>query len=131
MPWGRLLRYGLLYWIIGVVITLGEAQFEFSSSLVTIVFYVSAVVMPVLFFWLYFRRGFTARWRQSLQVGIVWIILFTVLDGILYRGLFKMPWEVYFSWELLIEYILLAGFGVLVAEVIRQKGLGRQPEGLL
>lgn len=114
---GRTIRYGLLYWLTSAVITLAEVQAGASGTVIATVFYSTIVIFPILFFGLYARRGVrTFEWKDALMVGGVWIVIFLVLDSILYLKFYQVPAQVYFSWHWFLEFGLLLVIGVLVSK---------------
>lgn len=127
----RILRYGLIYWVVGIIITFSEVQFRVSPAVVRGLFYVINIVLPLCFFSVYLRRSaMVSSWKDGLKVGAIWMGLILVLDAILYMGFMRIGWSVYFSINTLVEIIFMLGIGSLLAwHTVRLRGAGG-PEGL-
>lgn len=131
MPIGRILRYGIIYWLVGAVLTLIEVQANLSRGALTVIFYVASVVLPLIFFGIYFHRApSTPSWRDALPVGIAWIILFIILDLIFFILLFRISVSTYLSVETLIGFILILVIGMGVGALSGKTTRTRRPEGL-
>lgn len=131
MQFGRILRYGLVYWVIGALIGFTELQFGLSRTALTVIFYIAGVLLPIIFFGLYFRRApFVKSWKDGLALGIAWLILFTIIDSIVYIGFFKVSPSVYFSLNSLIHYVIFLVIGMVVAQYAVRSRERAKPEGL-
>lgn len=127
----RILRYGLLYWVIGLIITFTEVQLRFPPLVVQILFYIISIAMPLFFFGLYFHRTAIVRsWKDGLRVGLGWGATIILFDVVVYLWLLHLSWRVYFSINFLIEIVLLLGIGSLIALLAVKRRQTGGPEGL-
>ena len=120
LPIGRIIRYGIIQWIVGIVIGIFETNVPLGHSLTIFLFYFLLIVVPLYLFGLYFVRSHSMpTWRDALVVGIMWIVIFTILNVAVFVGLGLAPLGVYFSWQMLLEYLCFLAIGVGVAYAVR------------
>lgn len=127
----RMILYGFIYWLAGMLITFAETRLYLSGSLITVLFYCIATALPLIFFAIYFNRTVAqATPSEAFKVSIVWIIAITIFDGILYGLFFRMPYSIYLSLNLLISHIILLAVGQIVAVIFRSRNSKTKLEGL-
>lgn len=132
MSFGRILLYGALFWAVGIIITLVQAQTSISVAASTVIFYFTIVLLPAVFFGIFFKRTVEpVSWKDGLHVGIAWIVITTLLNAIVLLRWLNVAASTYFSWYLLLDYAALLGIGMLFGELMRRARSKHGPEGLV
>ncbi|MDP3985411.1 MAG: hypothetical protein Q8P82_01485 [bacterium] len=127
----RTIRYGLLYWLSGAAITLGLARMAVPRGTMIAVFYILAVIIPIVFFSLFFRRSEALPTRSTaLRVGAIWIAVITAFDLLFYVWFFGISTGTYFSWFLFQDYVFILVGGVFTAALFARRKSIENPEGL-
>ncbi len=131
MKLGRILLYGIVYWVVGVIITWIQIQPRVSYEISTALFYVSGLVMPIIFCGVFFvRLAGRPGWKDGIRLATVWMIFFTLLDSLVWLWFFEVAVSSYFSWYLALGYAELLIIAAAVAEIVRGVRKTSGPEGL-
>ncbi len=127
----RIIRYGFLLWLVGLVLTLVEALLDWSPGLLNLISYFSIGVWALIFTWLFFIRLIgRGQWFDGLKVVAVWLVLGFILDSLVYVYFFMLPWPTLLGparWLGAFETLLVGG---LTAFLIGRRRPAGQPEGL-
>lgn len=127
----RIIRYGFLLWIVGLVITILEVRFKVSKEISTLIFYGADTLIAIFFFWLFFTRASGRfNWRGGLRVGLWWIAINLILSALFFQFFYGLNWRVFASWHTLGGALVTLLTGTLVAYLVSMKRASTKPEGL-
>lgn len=126
----RIIRYGLLLWIIGVVITVIEVRLNVSRTVATAIFYISNVLLTLLFFWIFFSRAAErVNAKSGLVVGLWWVLINLAFSMLFFWFFYGLHPQTFISWHTLAGTLLTLMVGMLVAHLVSLKQRVTKPEG--
>lgn len=124
--------YGIWYWIVGAILTLVQFLGTVHPVVSQIIFYGFVLLVPVLFAYPFFARMLgTPTWVMGVRLAVSWIVLFTVLDGLIFLWWLEFPLQVYLSWQLAFAYVVLLILCMGIAAFIGRMNRSQGPEGLV
>ncbi|GEM_PF-4739686 len=127
----RIIRYGLLLWLIGFVVAFIEIYLVAPATVVRVIFYGENIVLAVLFTGLFFARlqnVFTMR--TVAEVLGLWIALELVLDLAVFWWFYNLPFATVISLETIIGFAVMLCAGLATGWFISMQRKIEKPEGL-
>lgn len=132
MGWKRILVYGICYWLLGGALAMVQLFGEIPRALAHIIFYSFAVLAPVLFAYIFFARmAGIPTGMMGMRLAVSWMILFSVLDVLVFWWWLDFPIQIIVSWQLALAYAVLLVIGVVVASLVSRARRSHGPEGLV
>lgn len=126
----RIIRYGLLLWIIGVVITIIEVRLNVSRTVATALFYTSDILFAFLFFGIFFSRAADrVSAKSGLVVGVWWILINLVLSALFFWFFYGLRPQTFISWHTLAGTLVTLMVGMFVAHLVSLKQQITRSEG--
>lgn len=109
MKWSKILGFGALIWIIIFVLISVFVAYDYMPGWLSYVFAIIGIALAIWF------AGFLNIQKASsaLTVGIIWVVLFLVLDYLISR---QFASDMFSSWLYWVNYLL-----ILLAPMVRIK----------
>lgn len=127
----RIIRYGILLWLIGFVIAFVEIQLAASRTVITVIFYGLNIVLPPLFAWFFFERlrgTFTMRTVAEVLLG--WIAIAFIFDLAVFWWFYSLPFLTVMSLQQIIGFVAMFCAGVAAGWFVMMKRRLAKPEGM-
>lgn len=100
-------------------------------SLSKVIFYGFAFLAPILFAAIFFARlAVTPTWISGAKLAISWMVLFYVLDGLVFLWWLEFPIQLLISWQVGLGYVAMFTVCIVAASLTNRARSSRGPEGL-
>lgn len=127
----RILRYGILLWLVGFVIAFVEIKIAASRQTVTIIFYALNVILPSLYAWFFFERLRSAFDLRAVAVVLLgWIVIAAVADVLVFGWFYGLSLKMVLSLQQMIGFAVMLVSGVGAGWFVMMKRRLAKPEGM-